>query len=366
MELRRHQNAGSRGQDARATAGETPTLRALVLAIIVLAAVTQCAGESSGKLYEFSLPRMGTTLRVKLYAANATEANRAANAVFDRVEELEQIFSDYRDDSELTQLSRHGADAPRVVSPEMFELLDDSARISALSGGAFDVTIGPLVALWREARRTRVMPDPAALTRARTAVGYQNIELDRQNHTVFLKRSDMKLDVGAIGKGYAAEQAVALLRSRGIQRALAAAGGDMRIGAPPPGKSGWEIAIDSPDIPAAGKPCVLSLHDVAISTSGNSHQFVESNGRHWSHIVDPATGWALEGAASSTVIAPDGATADGLATALSVMPPEKGLKAVESQEGVSAYLVRQSPEGWRYYTSRGFPRGCHENTQGGR
>lgn len=340
-------------------------MTALPPLVVVLAVSLAHAQQVGGKLYEFSLPRMGTTLRVKLYAANATEANRAANAVFDRVEELEQIFSDYRNDSELTQLSRHGADAPRVVSPEMFELLDDSARISALSGGAFDVTIGPLVVLWREARRTRMMPGPAALARARAAVGYQNIELDRQNHTVFLKRADMKLDVGAIGKGYAAEQAMALLRSRGIHSALVAAGGDMRIGAPPPGKSAWEIAIDSPDVPPGGKPCVLSLHDVAISTSGNSHQFVEINGRHLSHIVDPVTGWALEGAASSTVIAPDGATADGLATALSVMPPEKGLKLVDSQEGVLAYLVRQTPEGWRYYSSRHFPHACHEPAKGG-
>jgi thiamine biosynthesis lipoprotein len=317
-------------------------------------------------MYEFSLPRMGTTLHLKFYAANAVEAGKAANAVFDRVEDLEQTFSDYRDDSELTQLSREGGNAPRVVSPEMFEILESSLRISELSGGAFDITVGPVVALWREARRTHVMPDAAALVQAKAAVGYRNIELDARNRTVFLKRRDMKLDVGAIAKGYAADQALALLEARGINRALVGAGGDLRIGAPPPGKLGWDIVVDSPDTASGRRPCTLLLHDVGISTSGNSHQFADIQGRHFSHIIDPATGMGLEGGASSTVIARNGTTADGLATALSVMPPEAGLRAVESVEGASAYLVRQSPQGWEYYSSRGFPQACNEPGKRGR
>jgi thiamine biosynthesis lipoprotein len=317
-------------------------------------------------VYEFSLPRMGTTLHLEFYAANAEEASKAANAVFDRVEDLEQTFSDYRDDSELTQLSRQGGSAPRAVSPEMFEVLESSLRISELSGGAFDVTVGPVVALWRQARRTHVMPDAAALARAQAAVGYRNIELDAQHRTVFLKRRDMKLDVGAIAKGYAADRALALLESRGINRALVAAGGDLRIGAPPPGQPGWAVVVDSPDIASGRRPCTLLLHDVGISTSGNSHQFADIHGRRFSHIVDPATGMGLEGAASSTVIARNGTTSDGLATALSVMSPEAGLRAAESVEGASAYLVRQSPQGWEYYSSRGFPRACNEPGRRGR
>ena len=320
----------------------------------------------SQDVYEFSLPRMGTTLHLKFYAANEAEAQKAANAVFDRVEDLEQIFSDYRDDSELTQLSREGGSGPRVVSPEMFKVLESSLRISELSGGALDVTVGPVVELWRQARRTQVMPDAAALARAKAAVGYRNIELDAQNRTVFLKHRDMKLDVGAIAKGYAADQALALLGSRGINRALVGAGGDLRIGAPPPGQPGWAVVVDSPDTASGRRPCRLLLHDVGISTSGNSHQFADIHGRRFSHIIDPATDMGLEGSASSTVIARNGTTADGLATALSVMPPQAGLRAAESVEGASAYLVRQSPRGWEYYSSRGFPRACNEPGKGGR
>ena len=345
--------------------GGTPALRLLSVAIMLMAAEMTHAQVRRENLYEFSLPRMGTILRVKLYAGDQNEAHRAANAVFDRVEELEEIFSDYRDDSELTKVSQEGAVAPRVVSPEMFELLAASHRISELSGGAFDVTIGPVVALWRAARKTHALPDAAAIAKAREAVGYQYVELNTQNRTVFLKHTGMKLDVGAIAKGYAAEQGVALLRSRGFSRALVAAGGDLFIGAPPPGKPGWEVAIDSPDLSNGSRACTVLLHDVAVSTSGNAHQFADIAGKRFSHIVDPSTSKGLEGEASSTVIAPDGATADGLATALSVMPPQQGLKAAESLPGVSAYLIRQSSTGWRYYSSPGFPQGCHEAGKGG-
>lgn len=332
------------------------------------------AGTFSGKrpparheaLYEFALPRMGTTLRLKFYATSEVEAARAANAVFDRVEELEQMLSDYRDDSELTQLSLEGSEAPRVVSPELFEVLQKSQQIAALSGGAFDVTVGPVVELWRKARRTHEMPDAEALAQARAAVGYQNIELNAQNRTVFLRRSRMKLDLGAIAKGYAADQALRLLRSRGINCALIDAGGDLAIGDPPPGKLGWTVTVDSPDTDRGRRPCNLLLHDVGIATSGNSMQFADVHGQRFSHIVNPATGIGLEGEASSSVIALDGVTADGLATALSVMPPKKGLRMIESVDGASAYLVRQSPRGWQRFSSHGFPQGCNEKPKGRR
>ncbi len=312
-------------------------------------------------MYEFSLPRMGTMLRLKFFAENGQAAEKAANAVFARVEELEQTFSDYRDDSELTLLSSEGAKAPREVSPEMFELLEKVQRISALSGGAFDVTIGPVVSLWREARQTHTMPDAAAMTRAKAAVGYRYLTLDEQRHTVFLKRPGMKLDLGGIAKGYAADQALAVLKSLGITRALVAAGGEVRLGAPPPEQSGWTVSVDAPDVESGERPCTLVLHDVGISTSGNSHQYAEIRGKRFSHIIDPATGMGLEGVASATVIAADSSTADGLATAFSVMTPQEGLKVANSMRGVAVYLVRQSPGGWQHFASPGFPRACHQD-----
>ena len=317
------------------------------------------------KRYEYSLPRMGTLFRIELYAASDAAALKAATAAFDRIEKLEEIFSDYRADSELNRLSRRGAAKPQLVSPALFDILDRSQKLSELSMGAFDVTVGPEVALWREAHRTGHLPSSREMAKARAAVGYQRIELDQQAHTVLLKRSDMKLDLGGIAKGYAADQALALLKSHHIESALIDAGGDLTLGAPPPGKAGWNVVIDSPDSGNGEPPCSLVLHDVAIATSGNSRQFVEINGQRYSHIIDPSNGEGLKGLASTTVIAPDGATADALATALSVLPAAEGLRVVESISGASAYLVRQDAGRWQHFASRGFPHACEQSPKGG-
>ena len=174
--------------------------------------------------FEYSLPRMGTIFHIEMYAASSPQASKAAEAAFARAEELEQIMSDYRPDSELMRLSRAGATAPFPVSSDLYNVLAKSVWTSELSGGVFDVSIGPLVDLWRNARKTRQLPGPAAIARAKALVDYRNIELDPVRHTVFLKRAGMKLDLGAIGKGYAADQMLAVLQSQGIQHAMVVAG----------------------------------------------------------------------------------------------------------------------------------------------
>jgi thiamine biosynthesis lipoprotein len=130
------------------------------------------------------------------------------------------------------------------------------------------------------------------------------------------------------------------------------------MGAPPPGKAGWRVAIDTPETGTENPPCAIVLHDAAVSTSGNSRQFIEVDGKRFSHIIDPSTGLGLEGAASTTVIARDSTTADALATALSVMPVPDGMRLDESLAGVAVYMVRQAGNGWKRYASRGFPKGC--------
>jgi thiamine biosynthesis lipoprotein len=310
------------------------------------------------KRYEFSLPRMGTMFRIELYSADAATASEAADAAFARAEELEQIMSDYREDSELMRLTREGVSAPFPVSNDLYDVLAKSIRISELSRGAFDVTVGPLVELWQKAGKTGRFPDVSELARARALVDYRNLEMDAERRTVFLKRAGMKLDLGAIGKGYAADQMLALLQSRGIRQAMVVAGGEVAVGPSPPGKAGWRVAIDTPDAGAGNPPCAIVLHDAAVSTSGDSKQFVEVNGRRFSHIINPSTGLGLEGAASTTVIAGDSATADALGTALSVMPVTDGIRLAESLAGVAAFWVRQAGSEWKRYSSRGFPTSC--------
>jgi len=310
------------------------------------------------KRYEYSLPRMGTIFHIELYAGDDATASKAAEAAFARAEELEQIMSDYREDSELMRLASGGAQAPVPVSDDLYDVLTKSIRISELSHGAFDVTVGPLVALWRETRTTGHFPDAPDLAKAKALVGYRNVELDPAGRTVVLKRAGMKLDMGAIGKGYAADQMLALLKSRGLRHALVVAGGEVAAGAAPPGEAGWKVAIDSADAQGGSAPCRIKLHDAAISTSGDSKQFVEINGKRYSHVIDPFTGMALEGMGSTTVFARDATTTDALGTALSILPVADGIRLAESLQGVAVYMVRQAGTGWKRYSSRGFPGPC--------
>ena len=202
------------------------------------------------KRFEYSLPRMGTMFHIELYSASSVQASKAAEAAFARAEELEQIMSDYRADSELMRLSREGATAPFPVSSDLYGVLTKSLWTSELSRGVFDVSIGPLVDLWRAARKTGRLPDPGEITKAKALVDYRNIELDPARHTAFLKRAGMKLDLGAIGKGYAADQMLAILQSQGIHHAMVVAGGEVVVGEPPPGNSGWKVDIDTADADA--------------------------------------------------------------------------------------------------------------------
>ncbi len=331
---------------------------ALGLGVLAVAAQPAAAREASQR-FEYSLPRMGTIFRIEMYAPSDAEASRAAEAAFARAEQLEQVMSDYRADSELMRLMRDGNATPFPVSSDLYNVLAKSLWTSKLSRGSFDVSIGPLVDLWRSARKDGRLPDPGEIAKAKALVDYRNIELDPVHHTVFLKRAGMKLDLGAIGKGYAADQMLAVLQSQGIRRALVVAGGEVATGEPPPGSSGWKVRIDTADSDAGAAPCTLLLSGHAVSTSGDEHQFLEVKGHRYSHVISPLTGWALEGRSSTTVMARDSTTADALATAFSLIPVADGIRVTQSLPGVSALWVRRVGGEWKHYTSRGFPTSCH-------
>jgi len=299
--------------------------------------------------YEFSEPHMGTLVRIVVYASDPGSAARAASAAFARVASLDAAFSDYRDDSELMALCRRAGEGPVPVSLDTFELLTRAAEISHRAGGAFDVTVGPAVQLWRRARRTRSLPDPERIAAARALVGHEHVRLDEASRTVRLAKSGMRLDLGGIAKGYAAQEATRVLTEAGIARSLVAAGGDIVVTAPPPGARGWTVAVAP--VEAASGVAPLSLRDAAVSTSGGAEQFAEIGGVRYAHIVDPRTARAIEGSRQVTVVARDGATADGLATATVVLG-EEGLAVVDATPGAAAILFIESPGGVRRLESR--------------
>lgn len=270
--------------------------------------------------FEFRQIHMGVEARIALYASDEQSATRAAGAAFQRIATLDSLMSDYRSDSELTLLSRSSGGPPVRVSEPMFEVLSLAQELARLSDGAFDVTAGPYVRLWRSARRAGALPDSAELRRASERVGWRWIKLDAETRTVHLTRPRMQLDLGGIAKGYAADAAIEVLRASGIRSALVEMGGDIVVSGPPPGSRGWRITVAD----AAPGQRELLLSDAAVSTSGDTQQFVEIDGRRYSHVVDPRTGIGLQTRVAATVMAPTGVLADALSTLVGVLGPEPG------------------------------------------
>ncbi|MGE3313685.1 MAG: FAD:protein FMN transferase [Planctomycetaceae bacterium] len=296
--------------------------------------------EPMSERYEFRRVLMGVPFELTLYSADEASANAAAAAAFGRIKELNAILSDYDPDSELSRLCRNsGPGKPIPVSPELQRVIERGLELSAASDGAFDVSVGPAVQMWRKARRRKQLPSEQELRAALGLIGYKSIILDRKARTVELQKIGMKLDFGAIGKGYAADEAIAVLRSHGISRALVSASGDIVAADPPPGKEGWTVGIASLERPEQPPERFLSLRNAACSTAGDAFQFVEFDGKRYSHIVDPRTAMGLTRRSSVTVIAPNGITADGLDTTACLLGPERGLALVEKSPGSAAIFV---------------------------
>lgn len=319
------------------------------------------AGTSRLSRFEFTQPHMGTRFRIVLYAADEETAKKAADSAFQRVAQLDDIMSDYKDTSELMRLCRQAGGEPVKVSPELLLILTRSQELAQRTGGAFDVTVGPLTRLWRRARRQRELPDLKRLAEALELVGYDKVRLDVKAGTVHLLKKGMLLDLGGIAKGYAADEALAVLKRHGIRGALIAASGDIAVSEPPPGSDGWTIGIAPLDSsPPLISPLMrggkggrhLLLHNAAVSTSGDAEQFVEIGGKRYSHIVDPKTGLGLVGHSSVTVVGPDGTTSDSLVTAVSVLGPKKGLELIDASEGTAALILRATDSGVEAFESK--------------
>lgn len=309
-------------------------------ALALLAHLLQAA-EPGLSRFEFQQVHMGVPVKVLLYAPDQASANRAAEAAYKRIAELDEVMSDYKSDSELSRLSRTAGWGHKVtLSGDLWQVLHEAQRLSEATQGAFDVTVGPYVRLWRRARRSSEFPSAERLAEARKAVGYKNLRLDAKRHTAQLLAAGMRLDLGGIAAGYAADEAMIVLRKHGVTRALIDISGDVLAGDAPPGESGWKIGI-APVTAADGPPSrYLSLRNASATTSGDAFQHVVIDGKRYSHIVDPRTGVGLTDQSSVTVIAPDAITADSLATAVSVLGPKQGMELIEKTPGAAALIMR--------------------------
>lgn len=272
---------------------------------------------------------MGTEVTVTVAARSEAEGRTAIDAVLEEIRRLDRMMSLYKDDSEITRVNLSAGKQPVEASPEMIELAETAVDISKRTEGAFDVTIGPLVVLWQMRLKEGSVPSGKEISRVRRLVDYRNIVVDRKASTIFLKKRNMIMDFGGIAKGYAADKAADLLRKRGIDNAIVALAGDIRILGHRPDGSPWRIGVQHPR-EKDKTLLVLDLSDTYISTSGDYERFTILHRKRYHHIIDPRSGRPSEGVQSATLIGARGTIGDPLTTALFVLGPVKGVQIAQS------------------------------------
>jgi len=288
------------------------------------------------KRYSFEKGLMGSPFKLIIYASNDTLANNAAASALKRIEDLNVELSDYRDDSEINAVSAQSGSGKWIrVSKDLFDILFVSDDISRKTGGAFDATLGPIVQEWRRATRKGYFPDKELIADALGKTGYAKVKFDISTQSIQLKEKGMRLDIGGLGKGFAADEAIKVLKSFGIKSAMIDAGGKLALMDPPPGEKGWKIVISS------GRDSIETIEyaNVGIATSGPTYRYLEYEGKRYSHIVDPKTGIGLQYHVRTTVISPNATEADALATAFSVSGIADGKKYLSRFPNNKVWLV---------------------------
>jgi thiamine biosynthesis lipoprotein len=296
---------------------------------------------------------MGTFARVVVVAKDAKTAQKCIEAAFAEIDNVDNLMSDYKNDSEIGIVNTNAAEKPIQVGEATFEVLQRSVEFSKLTDGAFDITVGPLVDLFRAAKETNIAPSREQIDNAKSKVGYEKLVLDPNKRTAKFTAEGMRLDLGGIAKGYGIDKAIEAMQKNGAIGAMVDIGGDVRcFGIPAKGRDHWLVGLQDPNLPAdtPGLDIVLKLkiNDGAVATSGDYQQFVIIDGKEYSHIIDRRTGTSSEGLSSVTIITDNATDADALATAVSVMGAEKGLALIEKLPETEAILI---PSGQKEFST---------------
>lgn len=254
---------------------------------------------------ETTIDAMGSTYGMVLYGDNQERLRAAADDAADEVRRLDHLLSNYLPSSEWSEVNRYAAERPVKVSTELFDLLAACVRYSEKSEGAFDITVGPLMKVWGFYKGSGHLPHRAEIRGALARVGYKNIQLDATHHTVRFAARGVEMDPGGIGKGFAVDRMIDVLRRDGIETALVSGSGSSiyAMGAPPSDARGWKVTIKNPRNPSETIQDIY-LKNESMSTSGNYEKFFFAEGRMYSHIMDPRTGWPSEGVLQVSVISP--------------------------------------------------------------
>jgi thiamine biosynthesis lipoprotein len=290
----------------------------------------------SSNLYKYHQVAMGTVIEITLIGDDEEAANKAALQAFQEIKRIETLMSPWLDSSDVARTNRSAGKEWVKVSPETVEVIRKAQEISELSEGGFDITVGPLTGLWRKAREQKIPPSAEEMKEKLDLVNFKNIEVDQEGR-VFLKKKGMAIDLGGIAKGYGVDRAFDVLRSLGYKKLIVNAGGDLRVGGLKDNQA-WSIGIQNP---RESKKILtrISVSDMAVATSGDYEKFFIYEGKRYHHIFNPKNGFPTEGCQSVTIVTKDCITADGLATAVFVLGPEKGYSLCRKLDGVECLIV---------------------------
>ncbi|MCB9426738.1 MAG: FAD:protein FMN transferase [Flavobacteriales bacterium] len=281
---------------------------------------------------------MGSRFDITVVANDSIEGSKYIAIAIEEITRIEKLISSWDANSQTSVINRNAGIQPVKIEQELFQLIERAIGISRLTDGAFDISYASMDKVWKFDGSVTELPSKETINNSITKVGFQNIILDKEKQTVFLKLEGMKIGFGAIGKGYAADKAKDLLLSKGVSSGIVNASGDMNTWGKQPNGKEWKIALTNP-LDKNKVFALLPVSDAAVVTSGNYEKYITFNGKRYTHIIDPRTGYPSTGVISVTVFAPKAELADALATSVFVMGKETGLDRINQLPNVECVLI---------------------------
>lgn len=284
---------------------------------------------------------MGSRFDITISAKSVTEAEAYIDSAIIEIERIENVISEWRDETLVSEINRNAGIKPVKVTPELYGLTERALQFSKMTDGAFDISFASMDKIWKYDGSMTAVPSEEAVKKSVQKVGYKNIILDKKNSTIFLKLPGMKIGFGSIGKGYAADKTKELMISKGVPAGIINASGDMNTwGKQPDGKE-WTVGITNP-MNQNKVFATFPLSGNAVVTSGDYEKFVFLEGKKYSHIIDPRTGYPARGISSVTVFASSAELANGFSTSIMVMGKEAGLNLINQIPGMSCVIVDEN------------------------
>ncbi len=288
--------------------------------------------QAQTRKFSYSEMKMGSAFNLIIVSADSNKANHLARKSYELVDSLNHIFSNYDSSSELSKINASAGLLPYKMSTAMLDLVQKSQYAYIQSKGAYDISIGPLSSLWRNARKAKLFPEASTVLATKKLVGLNQVKINKRLGTIFLPNANMQLDFGGIAKGYIAQWVINFLKANGIQQALVDAGGDIVMSGAPLNQQGWLIGVNLPETTDDLLNKKLQLSNCSVATSGDVFQFIEYKGVKYSHIINPLTGYGVTNLRNVTIVAKTGATADWLATACSILPIQEAKQLAISHQ----------------------------------